>query len=1489
MADNVKDVELRIRAKDYSQKTLNELVKSIEELVSAQNQQQKAAEKGEASSKKLATTYKQLEQAQQALIRQVAMVDRFKQQSTAMDTAATKTEELQRAFGALAMATQALDNPTKKQINDLARLEKQLAAATASEARAENAYRATGSALKALGVDTNNLTAAEQRITAASTAVSTSMKNQEQAILGLGAAQQRAAAASAAAAEADRIRAQQAQAQASTYRSFWVTALNAKEEAESRAANNKALQQADEQIIQSLRRAADQADLTARGYRTMASTITTVVPQVNSLGNAINGILSPTQSAASTLGGLRGMVTSLAIEVSKINGPVTDLKDKLQTLDAVQKSATGIAKSIDSYTRQVEVLRNARAEYVAARADVSALSNQLRQSTAPSDQLNASLATAQARLRAAAKGMQDTTAATRQMRESVRSAGVDTRNLEGEAGRLTAAMRQTQSTANQLKTAVDKFGTSAEAAGKKLNIFSNGARQSLSYAQRLRGEVLAMTTAFVGVQAGINLANGALDAYRSKMAINTRLAVLVGNDTKAITAEWNYLQTQADRLGIGFESLAMSYSKFGIAAKATGLSMQETRFIFEGFAEAARASKMSTDDFNGTMTAVEQMLSKGTIQAEELRGQLGDRLPGAFQLAAQAAGLSVQEFTKAMENGQISSDFVVNIARQLRSVYKDILPSAVDTMIAAEGRLQTAYYNFRLSIAESGLVDAYQEFISKMTTLLRSDQGAAGAKALSQVFSGLIEVMSYVLDHTDQLKIALIAIGSAQVLSGIAGLIMSIKNIGLAIASLALMTKTATLALVNYRATLAAVMASSFITWIRGAGAALTAATAAATGLSVATAAIVWPIALATAFAGAVWYLTNAFKAGKQEALDYANALDVSADALRKMSTAQRTLALDKLNDAADTGRGKLKDLTSEVYDLDKSLKNLQQRDNGSIGMKSSIDALQRKYNERRAELDTVEQDLRKTEQKQKALQDAQKGQFNENRPTATADPGTGGSSRNILIGAAQKQLEKDQKAAQKKLHNSQLKDAKADLQERLDLVRSEYDERLKIADNIGGEEGKKLRAGYEAVIKDRLAAETAAYNRSQEASNKSEVAKGERRVELARQVNEQISAIEDDLANRNAKVDSNTSYADRRAAAIQNVGNAYDSLYTKVNKLGGAEGSAAKARLDELVKQRQEIEGQKQDEDELARLQGIVNDRMQTRAALLDAISKKREAGLITGTDANAESAKVLADSAPGIMQAATATQQFAATLKTLTPDQLIQIQAAMDGIKASTQATTFEYQKLVDVGVNSFVSNGVEAFATLNEHLAGFVSGAESGGEALRGMLDASRQFFASFLMDIAKAIIKQQLLNLLQTVGKSVGGVWGTALSASAAAVNHSGGTVGSGSGRSRAVSSSWFAGAPKFHDGGLPGLKANEVPTILERGEEVLTRKDPRNILNGGMSGGSGESGPTTPQSIRVINTIDSGSVVSAGLATPEGEKAIYNYMKANKSDLKTLLT
>jgi hypothetical protein len=119
----------------------------------------------------------------------------------------------------------------------------------------------------------------------------------------------------------------------------------------------------------------------------------------------------------------------------------------------------------------------------------------------------------------------------------------------------------------------------------------------------------------------------------------------------------------------------------------------------------------------------------------------------------------------------------------------------------------------------------------------------------------------------------------------------------------------------------------------------------------------------------------------------------------------------------------------------------------------------------------------------------------------------------------------------------------------------------------------------------------------------------------------------------------------------------------------------------------------------------------------------------------------------------------------------------------------------------------------------------------EGMDGMLTG----FTNMLRRMAAELAAQEVLKAIfggLSGGATAGdGSFGGFMASIAAGINHDGGIAG-GAGRRRNVSAAAFIGAPRFHSGGILGLSPNEVPAILERGEEVLTRSDPRHAANGG---------------------------------------------------------
>jgi GH24 family phage-related lysozyme (muramidase) len=155
-----------------------------------------------------------------------------------------------------------------------------------------------------------------------------------------------------------------------------------------------------------------------------------------------------------------------------------------------------------------------------------------------------------------------------------------------------------------------------------------------------------------------------------------------------------------------------------------------------------------------------------------------------------------------------------------------------------------------------------------------------------------------------------------------------------------------------------------------------------------------------------------------------------------------------------------------------------------------------------------------------------------------------------------------------------------------------------------------------------------------------------------------------------------------------------------------------------------------------------------------------------------------------------------------------------------------------------------------------------AAEGKLSFKDFFQALREGIAQFLIDIGRAIIKQALFNAIS--GGTKGGGAGGWLAGLLGKVFHEGGEVG-GAAPTRMVNPMWFAGAMRYHSGGIAGMKPNEVPIIAEKGEEVLTESDPRHRNN------------MKDQSVKIVNVIDPTELLEKALASEVGERVLVNFM------------
>jgi len=202
----------------------------------------------------------------------------------------------------------------------------------------------------------------------------------------------------------------------------------------------------------------------------------------------------------------------------------------------------------------------------------------------------------------------------------------------------------------------------------------------------------------------------------------------IGNSLKFITGSsanaektMAYLRELSNRLGLEFESTAQAFKLFAGATTQAGMTLGQTKSIFESVSKAVTTMGLSADDANGVFLALSQIMSKGKVSAEELRSQIGERIPGAFTIAAKSIGVTEQQLNKMLEQGQvISKDFLPKFAKQLEKDLGGGAENAANSTQAALNRLK----------------NSFDEFL-----LYAGQKLAPGVKLLSKVFEGLTYAM----------------------------------------------------------------------------------------------------------------------------------------------------------------------------------------------------------------------------------------------------------------------------------------------------------------------------------------------------------------------------------------------------------------------------------------------------------------------------------------------------------------------------------------------------------------------------------------------------------------------------------------------------------------------------------------------------------------------------------------------------------------------------
>jgi len=264
------------------------------------------------------------------------------------------------------------------------------------------------------------------------------------------------------------------------------------------------------------------------------------------------------------------------------------------------------------------------------------------------------------------------------------------------------------------------------------------------FAGRLTAAASAVRT--MGVKMlGIGLGIGAFKAGVERAipaAIELqRVMATLSAATGDADASFALVVSEVRRTGANLDGLASSYAQLAAAARGTALEGDAIKKIFHGINTASLALRLDIHQTSGAIKAMEQMISKGTVASEEMRQQLGERLPGAFRLAADSVGMTTREFSKALAQGKIlAEDLLPKLAKSLEENYGRAAQSASGKLGVALEKLNQEVDVFFGTLIRPSLLDAFSSSIERMTSLLQSlEEHLAGVNGQRD---GLVELLS---------------------------------------------------------------------------------------------------------------------------------------------------------------------------------------------------------------------------------------------------------------------------------------------------------------------------------------------------------------------------------------------------------------------------------------------------------------------------------------------------------------------------------------------------------------------------------------------------------------------------------------------------------------------------------------------------------------------------------------------------------------------------
>jgi tape measure domain-containing protein len=246
-----------------------------------------------------------------------------------------------------------------------------------------------------------------------------------------------------------------------------------------------------------------------------------------------------------------------------------------------------------------------------------------------------------------------------------------------------------------------KTGVEVDAVNKK----TKQATAEVGQFQKALGNIGGMVAGAFAVSSLIAFGKEVAKTRAEIESLTTRIADIKGGQEAGNRAMEDLRQT-ANQLGLEFKELASNYTAFVGGAKASGMEIGKAEKVFKSMTIAIKGSGASAEQSRRAFTALTQIISKNSIMAEELRGQLAEALPSAVGIMAKSLNVSTAELGKMMERGElIASEVLPKFAKEMENTFGANAQKMASGLSSEIARMGNKWDELLETVGRTGIIE----------------------------------------------------------------------------------------------------------------------------------------------------------------------------------------------------------------------------------------------------------------------------------------------------------------------------------------------------------------------------------------------------------------------------------------------------------------------------------------------------------------------------------------------------------------------------------------------------------------------------------------------------------------------------------------------------------------------------------------------------------------------------------------------------------------